>query len=394
MQAKHQSELFAFGMAFYAIVTFLSLDMYLPALPTITRELGFTQDMAQYTVTLWFLGSASTQLILAPLADYYGRKYTFIIGIVVFIIASLCCANATNYYVLLLSRFFQGATVCSTMVAGYATIHAIFSGKRVIQVMAVLSSITILAPALGPLFGAYVILHFSWHMIFYILAVLAVVALIWHICFMPATKHQNASLEFAAIFQDYASIVTNRQFIQLVCASCLLTSAFFMWVVESPFIIITHLKLGEVLFGQIQIPIFTGFIIGGQITRYCVKQHEPEKLVCIGMLTALLGVIGFMMSAYCGLGIVFCVMALTVLAIGASMTFGPMSRFAIESSNAPMASRVAIQSLGTSLCGVLASGVVTYINDMTFFDIAIPMLCAVALACILFFTAKLPKVAA
>ena len=55
---------FYIWLALYYIVVFLSLDMYLPALPTISRELGLTDDMAQYTITLWFLGSASFQLVL------------------------------------------------------------------------------------------------------------------------------------------------------------------------------------------------------------------------------------------------------------------------------------------------------------------------------------------
>lgn len=74
MESKLNNFIFSGSLVFFAIITFLGMDMYLPALPTIAREMGLTSDMAQYTITVWLLGSASLQLIVGPLSDYYGRK--------------------------------------------------------------------------------------------------------------------------------------------------------------------------------------------------------------------------------------------------------------------------------------------------------------------------------
>ena len=113
----------------------------------------------------------------------------------------------------------------------------------------------------------------------------------------------------------------------------------------------------------------------------------------VGMTIALLGVISFACCGYLQLGVAYCVASMTVLSIGASMTFGPLSRFVIESSHAPMASRVAVQSLATSICGVFASTLVTLVNNMTFFYVSIPMTAAVMASICLFATATLPQLA-
>jgi Bcr/CflA subfamily drug resistance transporter len=383
---------FYIWLALYYIVVFLSLDMYLPALPTISRELGLTDDMAQYTITLWFLGSASFQLVLGPLSDYYGRKKVFILGIMVFVLSSLVIASSPSYNTILIARFFQGATVCSTMVAGSSTVHSIFSGRRAVQVLAVLSSITILAPSLGPLLGAYVVKYYSWQCIFFILAFCGSVGLFVHAVIMPDTKDENANLNIKLIFSAYADILMNKQFLLFVLANSLLISVFFMWIVESPFIIIKSLNLGELYFGYVQMPIFGAFILGGQITRYFSEKHDVSKIVCSGMLLSLLGGVFFMLFAWLEFNILFCVAAMTLMSVGVSMTCGPLNRYAILASDGPIGSKVALTSAATSLFGVVASFVVTMVNDMSFFNIAVPILVAVVLANIIFFVADVPDI--
>jgi len=383
---------FYIWLALYYIVVFLSLDMYLPALPAISSELGLTHDMAQYTITLWFLGSASFQLILGPLSDYYGRKKVFILGVMVFVLSSLVIASSPSYTYILTARFFQGATVCSTMVAGSSTIHSVFSGRRAVQVLAVLSSITILAPSLGPLLGAYIVKYYSWRCVFFILALLGTVGLFVHAVIMPDTKDENADLNVKLIFSAYADILMNKQFVLFVLANSLLISVFFMWIVESPFVIIKSLNLGELYFGYVQMPIFGAFILGGQITRYFAGKYNISKIVSFGMSLGLLGAVFFMVFSWLEFNILYCVAAMSLMGVGASMTFGPLSRYAILASDGPIGSKVALTSTATSLFGVIASFIVTMVNNMSFFNIAVPILVAMLLVNIMFFIADVPDI--
>ena len=392
MEVKQKNMSFAFSLAFFAIVTFLSMDMYLSALPTMAKSLGLTVDSAQYTITAWFLGSASLQLIVGPLADVYGRKIFFISGIVLFFISSLVIAVSSDYVTILVARYFQGITVCTTMVAGLSTIHSIFDGKHAVGVVSTLMTITILAPALGPVLGAFIVKSYSWQAIFFVLAYASVLGFLLNIIFMPNTNDKGSSLKMSAIFTNYRSIVCNGSFMKFLSINCLLTSAFFIWVVESPFLIISGLNRGEVYYGLVQIPIFGAFIVGGQLTRYFINYYPVANVVKVGMVLAALGASLFLLTS-CFYAPDYCwVSAMTLFSTGASMTFGALNRYTIISSNMPMGSKVAVNSSLTSFCGVLSSLLVSAINNMTFFNIALPIFIVTVIAVALFFKSDLPDV--
>src|ERR1700722_16800377 len=88
--------LFPFILVFYEVTNYLANDMYLPALPHMTIDLRTTAQMAQQTLTTWFLGTASLQLFLGPLSDRLGRRPILFGGGLVFIISTLICALASN----------------------------------------------------------------------------------------------------------------------------------------------------------------------------------------------------------------------------------------------------------------------------------------------------------
>jgi MFS family permease len=112
-----------------------------------------------------------------------------------FVIATLVCASTSDIYILLIARFFQGSAVCSVIVAGYAAIHELYDQKEAMKALAIMGSITILAPAFGPLFGSVMLKLFDWRGIFGFLAVLAVIALTMLYKWMPETlRLKNVTL--------------------------------------------------------------------------------------------------------------------------------------------------------------------------------------------------------
>jgi len=391
MTKKNCNPYFHLALSAYCIVTFLSLDMYLPALPSMARDLGLGEHAIQYTITIWFLGSASLQFFLGPIADYIGRKPVFLWGIVLFIASSLLLATTTSYHWILLGRFVQGATVCSTMVAGMATIHTVYSGRKAVQVMAVFSTITILAPALGPLLGAVVLYAYGWQVIFFCLALAATVSLFVHGVMMPETREADSSLQLSVVCRQYIALLFHSLFMRFVLVNVLLTSVFFMWIVESPFIIIDKLDKGPFSFGLVQIPIFAAFILGGQITKYFATRVAIDRLVLIGILIALGASLLLALEAWLAQPLSYIITTMTLLALGAAMTWGPLSRYAIVVSDAATGSKVALSSAMTSISGVVSSTVLGLFDNFTFWDLSLPMIVACFMASVIFIYADKPS---
>src|SRR5699024_2140551 len=86
----------------------LATDMYIPAFPDVAEELSSTASRMQLTITAFFLGTASGQVVAGPRSDRMGRRAPLLIGIVLCLLASIGCALAPSVEMLLVLRVLQG----------------------------------------------------------------------------------------------------------------------------------------------------------------------------------------------------------------------------------------------------------------------------------------------
>lgn len=204
-------------------------------MPQMAQQLHTSDHLIQLTLTVFFLGNATMQLILGPLADRYGYRPVLFGGGIVFVITTLMCGTSTHVYPLLIARFFQGSAVTSMVIAGYATIHALYDQKRAIKTLAWMNSITVLAPALGPLFGAIILLMGSWHWIFFILALWAILALIALHRYMLEISEKTTAISPKKIMHQYYDAFTTWSFMRPTLCLTLLFAAMIVWIAAGSF---------------------------------------------------------------------------------------------------------------------------------------------------------------
>lgn len=358
--------IFPITLVLYEIATYLSNDMYLPSLPNIVADLGIDQDTGQHTLLYWFLGSASMQLLLGPISDKYGRRVVLLTGGVFYILATFVCAMSDNVTAILIARFIQGCTVCSCVVAGYAAIHEQYDSALAIRIIAIMGSITILAPAFGPLLGAIILQIGDWRDIFFLLAYMSLflVIALWRV--MPGTLDTHHDMNLKSVLNDYKNIAFNWIFLRYALPFCFLFLGFICWIVESPFIIIeTHGK-SAMYYGIVQLLVFGFFMVGAQITNLTVHRLGAGKLITLGMIISLLAAIFLLSLNFIAPNQLNPVIGgMVLLSLGASMAFGPLNRLAIEACEEPMGCRMAIFSSYMSIFGVVATYIVTLFNDKT-----------------------------
>src|SRR5579862_2548418 len=115
MKSSPKSFLFPMLLVIYEIATYLSNDMYLPAVPEMMRDLSLNTAQVQLTLTLWFLGLASMPLMIGVVSDRFGRRPVLLIGGIIYIFANAICALTTDYFILLVLRFIQGSMAATMM---------------------------------------------------------------------------------------------------------------------------------------------------------------------------------------------------------------------------------------------------------------------------------------
>lgn len=377
--------LLPFVLISFEIAVYLSMDLYIPALPTLAGDFGVPQDFAQYTISGWFLGAICTQILIGPLSDKFGRRPCLLIGVCVFIISSFVCATTSNFLVFLAARLCQGMTVSLPIVVGYAAVHETYDDKQAMRIIALMGSITILAPALGPIAGAGIIYFYSWRIIFYLLAAWAVMSLVLIYFKLPETLPESHDLHLGRILTDIKNIMANKRFLSFALPVNCAMMAMIVWMVESPFIIVDTLKFTVITYGIVQLILFSFFILGSHVSRILLsKSYDPKKLLKIGFGIACLGGISTLTTAYLlPISLYPVVACMTLCTFGMALTFGPCNRLAIASCSEPMGSRTAVFATLMNLFCTSGTILVTFVNDGTMFNLVATVCVGMSLAFIL-----------
>ena len=138
------------------------------ALPSIQRELGVGLSELEWIVTGYALSFAALMLTGGKLADMVGRRRIFVLGIVVFTVASFLCGIAESSELLIGARVLQGVGAALMDPATLSIISATFPPAQRGMAIGIWAGVSALALAIGPLVGGLLTEHVGWEWIFFV----------------------------------------------------------------------------------------------------------------------------------------------------------------------------------------------------------------------------------
>ncbi len=241
-----------------------SIDTIFPAFPRIGADLGADKLAMQQSISVYLLAYAATSILHGPLSDAIGRRPVILGGLSVFALASAGCAMSTSLPMLLAFRALQGLSAGVGLIVGRAVIRDLFAGDDAQRLMAQVSMIFGVAPAVAPLVGAWLLRHAAWPAIFWFLAAFAVLMIALVLAWLPETHAATARspLRFRPMLQGYASMLATPPFLRLALAGSCNFAALFLYIASAPALVIDHLALGQDGFGWFFIPMIAGMMIG------------------------------------------------------------------------------------------------------------------------------------
>lgn len=381
--SKRMLSIYPVLLVLYEISVYLSNDMYLPALPSIMHDLSLSATHAQLTITMWFIGSASMPLIMGALSESFGRRMTLLTGGVIFVVSTILCALAVDEYTFFAPRIIQGAMISSMMVPGYATIHEIFDHKESVRIIALMSGVTVLAPAAGPLLGASVLMFAGWRAIFWVIGIYSTCALAGLYFYMPETvaPQKRPSLDLVMVMKSYWRVICNAEFLLFMIVLAGVFAGFISWITSGSLLVIKSMGYSHMAFGLIQAGVFVSYILGSYLVNYLLKIYEPSQILSLGLSICLVSAVSFVSVA-----IVFptkfylCVMAMMLYSLGASVCLAPLNRLIIETSNEPMGIRVALFTSGLMFCGVAGSAMASIFFNGSSISLGLIIIVSIGLA--------------
>ncbi len=222
-----------------------AIDMYLPALPSISVDLGASTAATQMSLMSFFVAFGVCQLVYGPVADMVGRKPPIYFGLVVFVLASVGCALAPTIEWLIAFRFVQGIGACASMVIPRAIIRDLHTGVDATRLMALIMLVFSVSPILAPLTGSALIIPFGWRAVFVGVTIVGVLAIGLIAFFLPETHPPAARVRanLRSVFAGYGQLLRDRHFLGLTFIGGLGMASFFAFLSSSSFIYIDHFGL-------------------------------------------------------------------------------------------------------------------------------------------------------
>jgi len=266
----------------------LTIDLYLPALPTIEAELETTASAVQLTLTGTLLGLGLGQLLVGPLSDQLGRRRPVVMGTVVHIVASVLCAVAPSIEVLGALRLVQGLGASATAVVAMAIVRDLYVGADAAILLSRLMLVLGAAPILAPSLGGGILAVTSWRGIFVVLALAGAGLTAIGVALVPETlpPERRRPGTMRSVLSGYRTLLHDGTFTALLVCSSLLTAAVFAYVSGASFVLQDEHGLSEQAFGVLFSVGALLLIAGTQLSARLVRDRPPARLLLGSMVSA------------------------------------------------------------------------------------------------------------
>lgn len=242
--------LFAVSIMILTAVIWMSLDIYLPALPVLREAFGVSASYLNLTLTVGIVTTAVGTLIGGPFSDKYGRKPVFAVGIGLSVGFTFLCTFADSVEFLIVVRGLAGMGNGIILTVTTAMIKDTFSGRKFQSVMTVLQSAAIIGPILAPSVGSFIISYLSWRWLFVFIAVLSVIPSVVILMSKETwPKEQRTSDSTVAAIRETVNTAKDRPFALFASVMAILTIPMWAYISVCSYIYITDFGVSNMQYG-------------------------------------------------------------------------------------------------------------------------------------------------
>lgn len=258
----------------------LSIDMYLPALPSLQLHYGVDAAAIQLTLSTYFVGLALGQIFYGPISDRIGRIAPLTFGLTIYTLASLACVFAPSAEALTVARLFQALGGCAGMVVTRAIVRDHFDAQEMAQALSALLLIMGVAPILAPLLGAQLLAIFGWQSIFWALAGCGALCLLTiRLGLEESWRPPRSPLRAGDVLGIYARLLGHRRFMGYALAGSSAQAGMFAYISASSFVFIEVFAVTPTQFSWIFGLNAAGLIAASQLNSRALRRHRSERVL-------------------------------------------------------------------------------------------------------------------
>jgi DHA1 family bicyclomycin/chloramphenicol resistance-like MFS transporter len=380
-------------LAFLGMAGALAIDTYLPSMPAIGREFDVGPVAVQQTLSVFLFTFAFMMLFYGTLSDSFGRRRVILVALVIYTIGSLGAVFAPTFGWLLACRALQGLSAGAGSVVGQAIVQDRFSGAQAQKMMSNMMMVFGLAPAIAPILGGWLHVHFGWRSTFMFLAAFGVLLIVLTLRLLPESLPVEKRHDFhpGTIARNYLKVLRHPQFLLLSLSVGMAFGGLSLYIGSAANFVMVILGLPETAFAWMFIPLIGGIVLGSAWGGKRAATMAPARMKWIGfgtMLVAALLNIGY--NALFPAAVPWAVLPLAIYTFGlaVAMPAVQMSALGLFPDNRGLASSMLgfIQMMSFALVSGLVAPLL--------FDSAFKLACGVGVGLVLSFAAwRLSKLA-
>ncbi|WP_409160539.1 multidrug effflux MFS transporter [Pectobacterium sp. B2J-2] len=277
-------------LALLSVFAPLSTDMYLSAFSDIQSYLRAEDGTLELSLSVFFLGLCTGQLLFGPLIDRYGRRVPLLTGIVIFCGATVMLLLTSSAALFIVLRFIQAIGACGGMVVGRAVVSDLYRGVRAARTMTILVMLMALGPVLSPLLGGILISYLGWKSIFMTMLVIGMLAFLLSALFLPETLpvHARSTQSLIKSFASYRKLLISRNFIMLSLVSAFVQAAMFTFITASSSVFQGVFGLSNIEYGLAFALVSLSLVLSSWINNRLLMLFSVEKIISTALTVFLL----------------------------------------------------------------------------------------------------------
>jgi DHA1 family bicyclomycin/chloramphenicol resistance-like MFS transporter len=352
-------------------VAALAIDMSLPAIPEMVRELGTSLSIGQQVITVFMIGVGLGQLPAGILSDRYGRLPVLYVGFITFTAASIATSVSNHIEIVLAARFFQGFGASVGVVITRAIVRDVASGKQMARLMSAMVMIFTATPMLAPILGSYVTTLFGWRMTYVAMAIfgfimLLCISIVLRETHVPTREH-HIVLHFGMSLREFFS---HRQSVFGVLLVMLPAFGFISMITTSAALIIEVFGVPARYFGYIFAVSGIGILAGSTLNRKLLHRYGTLQMTGVGAAVIGIAAAQLLLIAWLGRASLWWIWGNTslfmvgtgfVLPNATSLALDPVPKIAGTASSLLTALQNLAGSLGAFLAALIYDGSITRI---------------------------------
>jgi DHA1 family bicyclomycin/chloramphenicol resistance-like MFS transporter len=285
----------------------IALNVYAPIMPTLKIAFSTSADAVQLGMTIFLLFFALSQLFCGLFVEIFGQKKVLLVGVVLYILGSAIGIISSNIYWLILARVLQAIGGGFSLLLTRSIILEQNSPNRAAANLSYVALGMASVQTVMPTISGYLNVQFSWHIVFYLSLVIAILALwaIYHFLPEPPLNKENATvqclrinllnlnqvgkapkLSIKDILKNYINILVIPRFFYLALTNALISSGFFVFVLNVPFIVVDNLSGDSLDYGKWYLFVALGFWVGSFVSSQISERVGTHKMLTISLYLA------------------------------------------------------------------------------------------------------------